>query len=67
MSNETRCERGVYTLPYRSRCGRTQLVAVDRTGCEVTRALVFRGEDKTAVIRMLYNILNSEDPKAGEE
>jgi hypothetical protein len=59
---EPRCERGVYTLGHRSRCGHTVLVAVDRRGCEVTRALVFRGENKAAVVGMLYKILDVEDP-----
>lgn len=54
--------RGVYTLPFLSRCGRKMLVAVDRDGCFVTRALVFDRESGPAVTQMLRSILDREDP-----
>lgn len=59
---EGRVSRGVYTQRFLSRSGHVVLVAVDRFGRRVSEALVFKRDDKEAVVRMLRGVLDRLDP-----
>lgn len=56
-------ERGVYRSPFLTRSGHRELVAVDRCGRYVTRAIVFPRECERDVTRMLRRILDRADPR----
>jgi hypothetical protein len=55
-------ERGVYFLPWKGIHGERYLAAVDRQGRRIVEATVFPGVDSRPVERMLWDVLDREDP-----
>ena len=55
--------RGVYYLPWIGTRGEVYLAAVDRHGRRILDATVYPGQDPDATERMLWEMLDTNDPE----
>jgi hypothetical protein len=58
-------ERGVYFLPWYGTLGEVWIVAVDRHGCKLGEATVLPGQSPRSTERLLWALLDREDPSDG--